>query len=239
VSVCQLDDDCFVTHSCRRYNNWDTVWTSPPAADVTQYLKNRSGVLAAPSPRLNFWRSYTGSDNRIRYAQGTVKPGASDQLSTSQPYNASQLFTITVYLSQGLTSRGRIGITTTGSMQAVTNPWFQDQIDKQVIIQAVQDVITESQTDSSIKVLVPDLTQMSVSDYVNNYPASNLCSNHWVGSCSIGHVVDTNLKVYNTNNLFIVDASIFPALPMGNPHGAIMSAVEMGVANILAVSGGP
>jgi cellobiose dehydrogenase (acceptor) len=206
---------------------------------VTQYLSSRSGVLAAPSPRLNFWRAYTGSDNRVRYAQGTVKPGASDSLATSQSYNTSQLFTITVYLSQGLTSRGRIGITTTGSMQALTNPWFQDATDKAVIIQAVQDVITQSKADASVKVLVPDLTQTTVASYVNNYPASDLCSNHWVGSNSIGQVVDANLKVFNTNNLFVVDASIFPALPMGNPHGAIMSAVELGVANILALSGGP
>jgi cellobiose dehydrogenase (acceptor) len=222
-----------------RYNNWDTVFTAPPAADVSQYVKSRAGVLAAPSPRLNFWRAYGASDKRTRYAQGTVKPGAGDSLATSQSYNTSQLFTITVYLSQGLTSRGRIGITTTGSMQALVNPWFQDPIDQQVIINAVQDVINESKADSTIKVLVPDLTQMSVSDYVKNYPASNLCSNHWVGSNSIGQVVDANLKVFNTNNLFVVDASIFPALPMGNPHGAIMSAVEQGVANILALSGGP
>lgn len=85
-------------------------------------------------------------------------------------------------------------------------------------------------------------------------------SNHWVGSCSIGSVVDENTKVKNTNNLFIIDASIVsdcgflfsmvvrsiftfydqvPALPMGNPHGMIMSAAEQAVAKVLALSGGP
>lgn len=33
-------------------------------------------------------------------------------------------------------------------------------------------------------------------------------SNHWVGSNSIGSVVDENLKVMQTDNLFVVDASI-------------------------------
>jgi hypothetical protein len=38
---------------------------------------------------------------------------------------------------------------------------------------------------------------------------------------------------------FVLDASIFPSLPIGNPHGALMSAFEQGVAKILALSGGP
>ena len=92
-------------------------------------------------------------------------------------------------------------------------------------------------------------------------------SNHWVGSAKIGTspstaVVDQNTKVFNTDNLvrtpvsrvfrrtrtltrlallaqFIVDASIVPSLPMGNPHGMIMSAAEQAVAKILALAGGP
>jgi cellobiose dehydrogenase (acceptor) len=88
-------------------------------------------------------------------------------------------------------------------------------------------------------------------------------SNHWVGSAKIGTsastaVVDSNVKVFNTNNLvsthlltvpdftvvaepvqFIVDASIIPALPIGNPHGMLMSAAEQAVAKILALTGGP
>jgi cellobiose dehydrogenase (acceptor) len=83
-------------------------------------------------------------------------------------------------------------------------------------------------------------------------------SNHWVGSCTVDSVVDENTKVKNTNNLFVIDASIVrvsvlgvrfvsvsltfrqvPSLPMGNPHGMIMSAAEQGVAKVLALSGGP
>lgn len=38
---------------------------------------------------------------------------------------------------------------------------------------------------------------------------------------------------------FVVDASIIPALPVGNPHGQLMSAAEQAVAKILALAGGP
>ena len=38
---------------------------------------------------------------------------------------------------------------------------------------------------------------------------------------------------------FVVDASIIPALMMGNPQGALMSAAEQAIVKILALSGGP
>jgi cellobiose dehydrogenase (acceptor) len=64
-------------------------------------------------------------------------------------------------------------------------------------------------------------------------------------------VVDEHAKVFGTDNLFVVDASIVPSLPMfvntflrrnfsqssdlvnrGNPQGVIMSAAEQAVAKV-------
>jgi len=69
-------------------------------------------------------------------------------------------------------------------------------------------------------------------------------SNHWVGSNTIGTdrakaVVDVNTKVFGTDNLFVIDASIIPSAPMGNPQGVIMSMTEQAVVKILALPGGP
>jgi cellobiose dehydrogenase (acceptor) len=105
------------------------------------YLKNRSGVMASASPRVNFWRAYSGSDQRTRYAQGTVRPGASQPLSVAWSGNASTLFTITVYLSQGVTSRGRLGLDPNLAMDTLVEPWLTDPVDKAVIMNALQDVI--------------------------------------------------------------------------------------------------
>jgi cellobiose dehydrogenase (acceptor) len=41
----------FTHPSVNSYNNWATVFDSPPAADSAQYIKNRSGVLAGASPK--------------------------------------------------------------------------------------------------------------------------------------------------------------------------------------------
>lgn len=49
---------------------------------------------------------------------------------------------------------------------------------------------------------------------------------HWIGTAKMGTddtrlggsaIVDTNTKVYGTNNLFVVDASIFQGVMTGNP----------------------
>jgi len=227
----------FTHPSINDYDNWADVWTSPPAADAAQWIENQSGVLAQASPRVNFWRAYSSPDSRTRWLQGTVRPGAAS-VNTSYPYNATQLMTITAYLSTGITSRGRIGINAGLTATILENPWFVDPIDKQILLQGLNDILSTVPSVPGLTLITPDNTT-TLTNYVNTYPASNLNSNHWVGACSIGNVVDQNTKVIGTNNLFIIDASIIPSLPVGNPHGLLMSAAEQAVARLLNLTGGP
>lgn len=48
-------------------------------------------------------------------------------------------------------------------------------------------------------------------------------------------VVDTNTQVYGTDNIFIVDASIFPGMPSTNPSSYIVAAAERAADLILAL----
>jgi choline dehydrogenase len=41
---------------------------------------------------------------------------------------------------------------------------------------------------------------------------------HPAGTCSMGQVVDAHLKVYGTENLYVVDASVMPGVVRGNTH---------------------
>nr|BAD36748.1 cellobiose dehydrogenase [Irpex lacteus] len=232
----------FTHPSIDAYDNWADVWTNPPSADVAQYLGSRSGILASASPRLNFWRAYGGSDGVVRYAQGTVRPGAAS-VNTTLPYNASNIFTITVYLSTGIQSRGRVGIDASLRAKPLVNPWLVDPVDKQVLLQALNDVVSNIKSIQNLTLITPDVHQ-TIEEYVDAYDPATMNSNHWVSTATIGTsasnaVVDQNTKVFNTNNLFIVDASIIPHLPVGNPHGALMSAAEQAAAKILALAGGP
>ncbi|KAH8103281.1 cellobiose dehydrogenase [Cristinia sonorae] len=232
----------FTHPSVDAYENWADVWASPRAADAAQYLKDQSGVFAGSSPKLNFWRAYSGSDGITRIAQGTVRPGAAS-INTTLPYNASNIFTITMYLSTGLTSRGRVGIDAALRAKPLVNPWFADPTDKVVLLRALNDVVSNMKDITGMTMITPD-RQMTIEQYVDAYDPGTMNSNHWVASNRIAAdaqhgVVDENTKVFGTDNLFIVDASIIPSLPTGNPQGMLMSVAEQASSKILALAGGP
>lgn len=65
-------------------------------------------------------------------------------------------------------------------------------------------------------------------------------SDHYIsiGANASVAVVDKDCKVFNTNNLFILDAGVIPSQPMSNIHASVMTTAEIGVARILALTGG-
>lgn len=73
----------------------------------------------------------------------------------------------------------------------------------------------------------------------------NRRANHWIGTAKIGTddgrnggtaVVDVNTKVYGTDNLFVVDASIFPGMVTTNPSALIVIVAERASERILALA---
>lgn len=74
---------------------------------------------------------------------------------------------------------------------------------------------------------------------------ANRRANHWIGSNKLGTddgrtkngtaVVDKNTKVYGTDNIFVVDASIFPGMVTTNPSAYIVTASEHASEKILAL----
>ncbi|KAJ7358420.1 hypothetical protein DFH08DRAFT_442081 [Mycena albidolilacea] len=229
----------FTHPSVDAYDSWGNAWTNPRPADAAQYLKNQSGVYADASVKLNFWRSYVGTDKKTRWIQGTVRPGGVSYAMTNFPYNSSQVFAVTLYLSTGLTSRGRIGVDANLNGVPLVQPYFTDPVDEATLVTAINDVIASVKNVSGLKLITPDNTT-TVANFVHAYADGNLLSNHWVGANKVGTspataVVDVNAKVFNTTNLFVVDASIIPSLPYGNPTGVIMSTSEQAVAKILAL----
>lgn len=221
------------------YDNWAPIWASPRTADANQYVANQSGMFAASSPRANFWRAYGGSDGKTRYVQGTARPG-SCCFTPTYPYNTTAQFTITMYITTGLTSVGRIGIDASMRGQVITDPWLTDPVDKAVLVTAVTDLLSTYKQIPNLTLISPD-NVTSVDTHVTTMVAG---SNHWTGSTRMGtstsnSVVDSNTKVWGTNNLFIVDAGIMPGSSTGNSQGAILVTAEIAAAKILALAGGP
>ncbi|MGH8742193.1 MAG: GMC oxidoreductase, partial [Burkholderiales bacterium] len=51
---------------------------------------------------------------------------------------------------------------------------------------------------------------------------------HPTSTCSIGAVVDENLKVKGIEGLRVIDASVMPAVPSGNINAAVIAVAEKG-----------
>ncbi|EEB90497.1 hypothetical protein MPER_11289, partial [Moniliophthora perniciosa FA553] len=158
----------FTHPSIDAYDNWATISTNPRTKDAQQYVKNHSGVFAQASPRLNFWRAYYGSDGKTRYVASRDCSTRCSRRYYYFPYNASQIFTITSYLSTGVTSRGKIGIDAAIRPRALVNPWLTDPVDKEVLIKGVKDVVANIKDVPGLTLITPDNTT-TIEEYINSY----------------------------------------------------------------------
>ncbi|KAF2463115.1 FAD/NAD(P)-binding domain-containing protein [Lindgomyces ingoldianus] len=150
-----------------------------------------------------------------------------------------------VYLGAGTISRGRMTITPQLTTRVSTPPYLRDQYDKEAVIQGIEYMKGVLSQIPSLTWIAPTASQNTTA-FVNSIPATpgSRGSNHWTGSCTIGTddgrtggnaVVDLDTKVYGTDNLFVVDASIFPGMTTGNPSAAIIIASEHAAERILAL----
>ncbi|KAH7340624.1 the flavin domain of cellobiose dehydrogenase [Rhizoctonia solani] len=222
--------------SVNAYQNFRPVWSNPNLSDAKQYVEGQSGVLAQTSPRINWWKKYVGSDSRVRWAQGTASPGNPASCCDPGPgVNNETLLWVTLYLGRGITSTGRAGISNDTRVTLITTPWLTNPVDREVLITAAKDVISTYKRVPNLELRYPNLNNTTIEDLVSNTVGG---SNHWIGSTRTGtnsstSVVDANLKVWGTDNLFVVDAGVFPGMPVGNPTASIMVMAEIAAAKLL------
>jgi choline dehydrogenase len=82
-------------------------------------------------------------------------------------------------------------------------------------------------TDPINLVILSGYSDDAVTQYVKNYSNLSLDVHHFVGHCKMaplnaGGVVDGNLRVYGTKNVFVADNSITPVIPDINTAAAAM-----------------
>ena len=236
------DTDMVISHPSVVFYDFYNAFNTPFANDSTAYLNKRTGILAQAAPNIGpmFWDEIAGADGITRQLQYTARVegslGAPD----------GNTMTISQYLGRGSISRGRLTINPDLSMAVSTLPYLHNQDDINAVISGIQHVM-----DALNK--VPDLTFVSpapgqsAADYVNSYVVDkNRGANHWMGSAKIGTddgrynngtaVVDLNTRVYGTDNLFVVDASIFPGEMTTNPSAFIVAVAEQAAVKIQALS---
>ncbi|KAH6659192.1 fungal cellulose binding domain-containing protein [Truncatella angustata] len=241
-----LDDhvntDTVVSHPDVVFYDFYEAWDNPPAADESLYLNKRSGILAQAAPNIGplFWDEITGADGIVRQLQWTARVEGSDGIANGNSMTMSQ------YLGRGATSRGRMTITSDLSTIVSTLPYLNDKNDVQAVIQGIKNLQAALSNVKNLTWEYPTASE-TVEDFVNNMVVSysNRRANHWIGTNKIGTddgrqggsaVVDTNAKVWGTDNLFVVDASIFPGHVTTNPSSYIVVASERASERILALA---
>ncbi|KAH6849701.1 hypothetical protein B0I37DRAFT_94521 [Chaetomium sp. MPI-CAGE-AT-0009] len=236
-----LNTDTVITHPDVKFYDFYAAWTDPIAADKNSYLNGRTGILAQAAPNIGpmMWEEIKGADGRVRQLQWTARVEGS--LDTPN----GQAMTISQYLGRGATSRGRMTITPALTTVVSDVPYLKDPNDKEAVIQGIINMKAALNTIPGLTWTFPNAS-ISARDYVNNMvvSTSNRRANHWMGTNKIGTddgrqggsaVVDLNTKVWGTDNLFVIDASIFPGVPTTNPTSYIVTASEHASQRILAL----
>ena len=217
------------------------AFTSPTVIPARQFAQG-SGLLTQSNQRLNFWTSVVSpSDGLTRYIQGTCNSPANNTILAR------------VYLTHGLTSYSNLGLDPTGVNTTFdAEPWLRTPGDNEAYALIFDRLLQMARAPNST--LTPLLSNGTVASanmngaaYLENVRSTLQPGMHWVGTAKMGiddgrrangsSVVDTNTKVYGTDNLFVVDASIHPDLPTGNSEAIIMVAAERAAEKILALNG--
>jgi len=235
--------DVVISHPSIVPYDFYAAWDAPIAADKTRYLNSRAGPLsgAAPAPNTMAWETIPGSvDGIARQVQWTIR------VEGSMGATGDNLLTLSQYLGTGMTSRGRLGISSTLTTSIITPPYLKNEGDIQAVIKGLNSLMVAAKKISGVTFLFPSPDQ-TAEDYVRSYGGGQ-GANHWLGSCKMGSedgrgsggtsgsVVDFNTKVYGTDNLFVVDASVFPGQVTTNPTAPIMVMAERAAERILALA---
>lgn len=211
-----VNTDLVVQHKNVSFYDFYQAWSNPIPADKDAYLNKRAGILTQSAPNIGpmAWEVIKGSDGSDRQFQWTARvegPGVNDTHS----------MTLSNYLGRGSTSRGVASINGALNMQVSTPPYLRNQADTDAVIASLKSMVKALSKNPDITMQVPPVGT-TIEAYVASLPKTPAArrANHWIGTNKIGSdsglsggtsVVDLNTKVYGTDNIHVVDASIFPA----------------------------
>lgn len=199
-----------------------TAITSPNSSVAAVFNDDSAGLLAQPGQRLNFWTTISGNDSTTKYIQGTVAPAANNSIK------------VKTYLTHGATSHGVLEVTSSGATTFSTSCYLQTESDISAITNWMNKLITMTQAaDSPFEAINSTAAELIAVDNISE-------GDHYVGSARMGatndgtSVVDAStLKVWGTDNIYVVDGSIHPDLPTGNSQAIIMVVAERAASLIL------
>ncbi|KAI0388725.1 hypothetical protein F5Y17DRAFT_474158 [Xylariaceae sp. FL0594] len=244
--VDHVNTDTFITHPNVVFYDFYEAWTNPIPSDKSAYLGRRTGILTQSAPNIGpvFWEEIKGADGIVRAIEWTARIEGADQTGSNKTMIMSQ------YLGRGITSRGRMTIRQGLDTYVSDAPYLKDPNDRLAVIAGIESVRKAITGFPGLEWKFPAANQ-STEEYVDSIQisAAKRRANHWLGTNKMGlddgrkpngtAVVDIDTKVYGTDNLFVVDGSIFPGMITSNPAAMIVTAAERAAERIVALRNGP
>ena len=227
-----------------------SAYSSPSQLDVDLFAKAAGPLVGNPQMRLNTFTTVTTSDQKKLVVQTHCYSVANNTI--------SMMFLLT----HGTTSTGRLTMTAEGNTEFSESPYLQTDTDKaspssplqhnpmltpsqEALAIAIEEMLTVSRRANSTLSYTGPANDTGAAIVARTKPNPGT---HMTGTTIIGTddgskngsaVVDTNCKVYGTDNLFVVDAGMHADLPSGNTHVIVMVAAEHAVKKIIALDGAP
>jgi cellobiose dehydrogenase (acceptor) len=206
-------------------------FTNPSNETLALYAQG-SGPLAQSFNRAMSYTTITNDDGHKTLSQTHISSTADNTIS------------FLVALTHGLTSTGMLGITPDGNTEWTVSPYLNSASDKEAMAKAIDELLAISRHANSTLSYIGSANATGASIVAS---ASPLAGTHMTGTTIMGtedgtkngsSVVDTNCKVWGTDNLFVVDAGMHPDLPTGNTQAIVMVAAEAAVEKIIALGTG-
>lgn len=236
-----VNTDTVVRHPNVSFYDFYKAWDGEYPEDSKQYLEKRSGILASSAPNIGpvAWDVVKGADGKDRSIQWTAR------VEPSPPATDLTSMTVSNYLGRGSTSRGQLSINGALNMFVSKHPYLQTQEDFDAVVTSIKSLQKAFSSLPGIVWEVP-APNVTVEAYVKSLPltANARRANHWIGTAKIGTdsgltggtaVVDLNTQVYGTDNIHVVDASVFPGMVVTNPTAYIVTVADHAAAKIAAL----
>ena len=147
-------------------------------------------------------------------------------------------------------SRGNVTISSADMTDPpILNPnWLTDPTDQELAVQSFKrareifSVLAQYNVTVGTAEYLPGLNVTSDADILTFIQNSFMTIYHAAATCKMGSandsmaVIDSQARVYGTQNLRVVDASSFPFLPPGHPQSTVYALAEKIAADILGAS---
>ncbi|GMH42633.1 hypothetical protein BSKO_10552 [Bryopsis sp. KO-2023] len=88
--------------------------------------------------------------------------------------------------------------------------YLSTQGDVEELVWAIK-TVGDAFEEEGFEVLTPgSVDEAGIRSYIESDPRSKFNARHYAGSCALGRCTDADLKVEGTENVFVVDSSVFP-----------------------------